>query len=205
MEKGGAGPSGAGPSGATKAMGYGQEAHGVGVVAPGGPNNPVMGEWSSNICDCFQDAPSCCYVFACSPCVYADLMQRQSVLDQCGVTGHACMYYCLCTYVPSTLYIPTCFCVPCITQNTRRMLRNKYQLPEEPCNDCCTHFWCHSCALCQEFRELKYRGVSKHVTDTAPGGEPYVAQIATGYPADHQQGQPVTKPPQQHAVHGGKA
>ncbi|KAM2655382.1 hypothetical protein EV1_011027 [Malus domestica] len=31
-------------------------------------------------------------------------------------------------------------------------------LEEKPCNDCCVHFFCHSCALCQEYRELENRG-----------------------------------------------
>ncbi|KAK1413642.1 hypothetical protein QVD17_35418 [Tagetes erecta] len=41
----------------------------------------------------------------------------------------------------------------------RKQLRAKYGLPSEPCNDCCVHFCCHPCALCQEHTELKYRGL----------------------------------------------
>ncbi|KAK8684647.1 hypothetical protein V6N13_040663 [Hibiscus sabdariffa] len=37
-------------------------------------------------------------------------------------------------------------------------LRAKFGLPAEPCNDCCLHFWCEPCALCQEHAELKNRG-----------------------------------------------
>jgi hypothetical protein len=31
-------------------------------------------------------------------------------------------------------------------------------LVESPCWDCCVHFFCLRCALCQEYRELKNRG-----------------------------------------------
>jgi Cys-rich protein (TIGR01571 family) len=33
----------------------------------------------------------------------------------------------------------------------------KYNLPEGPCNDCCVHFWCSPCAICQEAQELRKR------------------------------------------------
>ena len=28
-------------------------------------------------------------------------------------------------------------------------------------SDCCTHYWCAPCALCQEYRELRARIVEK--------------------------------------------
>ncbi|KAA3466039.1 protein PLANT CADMIUM RESISTANCE 2-like [Gossypium australe] len=31
-------------------------------------------------------------------------------------------------------------------------------LEEKPCNDCCLHFCCECCALCQEHRDLTNRG-----------------------------------------------
>ncbi|KAL8249827.1 hypothetical protein R6Q59_006695 [Mikania micrantha] len=37
-------------------------------------------------------------------------------------------------------------------------MRQQYILPEKPCNDCLVHFCCEPCAICQEYRELKYRG-----------------------------------------------
>ncbi|KAJ7552289.1 hypothetical protein O6H91_06G048700 [Diphasiastrum complanatum] len=41
----------------------------------------------------------------------------------------------------------------------RRKMRAKFKLPEEPCNDFCTHWFCGGCALCQEYRELQSRGI----------------------------------------------
>ncbi|CAL8990052.1 unnamed protein product [Prunus brigantina] len=40
----------------------------------------------------------------------------------------------------------------------RKRLRQNFGLPEEPCGDCCVHFFCEPCALCQEHAELKSRG-----------------------------------------------
>jgi Cys-rich protein (TIGR01571 family) len=40
----------------------------------------------------------------------------------------------------------------------RSKLRAQYNLEESPCIDCLVHFCCETCALCQEYRELKNRG-----------------------------------------------
>jgi hypothetical protein len=53
-----------------------------------------------------------------------------------SVTGMGCLYSC-------------CY---------RSRLRGQYALKEKPCADCCVHWFCEPCALCQEYRELKNRG-----------------------------------------------
>lgn len=40
----------------------------------------------------------------------------------------------------------------------RSKLRAQYGVQESPCHDCCVHFFCEWCALCQEYRELNNRG-----------------------------------------------
>ncbi|KAK6929747.1 PLAC8 motif-containing protein, partial [Dillenia turbinata] len=40
----------------------------------------------------------------------------------------------------------------------RGKLRAKFGIPSNPCADCCAHFCCEPCALCQEHAELKNRG-----------------------------------------------
>nr|KAJ0211614.1 hypothetical protein LSAT_V11C400162450 [Lactuca sativa] len=45
----------------------------------------------------------------------------------------------------------------------------------EPCNDCLVPFCCEPCAMCQEYRELKYRGFDMSLgwhgnTDRQNGG-----------------------------------
>ncbi len=41
----------------------------------------------------------------------------------------------------------------------RKILRQKYRLKEEPCNDCLVTAFCSAFAVCQEARELKARGM----------------------------------------------
>ncbi|XWS39158.1 hypothetical protein CRYUN_Cryun18bG0026200 [Craigia yunnanensis] len=51
-----------------------------------------------------------------------------------------------------------CSCHCLLSCVYREKLRTKFGLPAEPCNDCCVHFCCEACALCQEHAELKTRG-----------------------------------------------
>ncbi|CAN1856529.1 Protein PLANT CADMIUM RESISTANCE 9 [Linum perenne] len=63
----------------------------------------------------------------------------------------------------------------------RYKLRQQYKLPESPCGDCLVHWCCTPCAVCQEHRELKNRGI-----DPSKGWEVVSAmtppEIATGMP-----------------------
>ena len=65
----------------------------------------------------------------------------------CGASG---ALYGLLAYFTGCACIYSCF--------YRTKLRQQYMLPESPCGDCLVHFCCDSCALCQEYRELKNRG-----------------------------------------------
>ncbi|KAJ8760766.1 hypothetical protein K2173_018822 [Erythroxylum novogranatense] len=104
--------------------------------------------WSTGLCDCFSDIGSCCLTCWC-PCIafgrIAEMVDRGST--SCGVSGALytlilCLTGCSCLY--SSFY--------------RSKLRGQYFLEESPCGDCCIHFCCEECALCQEYRELKKRG-----------------------------------------------
>lgn len=51
---------------------------------------------------------------------------------------------CLCSAI--LFYLCGAFC-PCLMGGpTRRCLRERYGLPEEPCADCCVACWCQACA-----------------------------------------------------------
>ncbi|KAK3426645.1 hypothetical protein EUGRSUZ_F03045 [Eucalyptus grandis] len=45
-----------------------------------------------------------------------------------------------------------------ISSGYRRKFRRCYWSLKEPCGDTITHMFCPCCALCQEYRELKYKG-----------------------------------------------
>lgn len=104
--------------------------------------------WSSGLCGCCSDVPSCCLTCWC-PCItfgrIAEITDKGTT--SCAVSGAIygllmCFTGCSCLY--SCLY--------------RSKIRTQYMLEESPCNDCLVHCCCESCALCQEYRELEHRG-----------------------------------------------
>ncbi|XP_004298294.1 PREDICTED: protein PLANT CADMIUM RESISTANCE 11-like [Fragaria vesca subsp. vesca] len=120
---------------------------GVPVVPVTLPHSPAP--WSSGLCDCCEDLSSCCLTCWC-PCItfgrIAEIVDRGST--SCGVSGTLyglmmCLMGCSCLY--------SCF--------YRTRLRGQYFLEEKPCADCCVHFCCEECALCQEYRHLQNQGL----------------------------------------------
>ena len=73
---------------------------------------------------------------------------RDDRSSACCASGALYLLLCMTTGVGMGLY--SCF--------YRYKLRTAYGLAEKPCGDCCVHFFCGACALCQEYRELKSRG-----------------------------------------------
>ncbi len=95
----------------------------------------VKPRWNIGLCDCCNNIDTCMLGLLC-PCVlYGKLVNKEGDGKFCG----SCMKY--------------MFCASCSHPGTRRKLRNKYNLPSRPCNDCCTTFFCSQCALCQEYEE----------------------------------------------------
>ncbi|KAI9128836.1 hypothetical protein K1719_000319 [Acacia pycnantha] len=65
-----------------------------------------------------------------------------------------------CACAGITLYCLAHMGLQCLyTFTYRGKLRGLFNLPEDPCNDFCVHCFCVSCAICQEYRELKNRGL----------------------------------------------
>ncbi|OAY71309.1 Cell number regulator 1 [Ananas comosus] len=60
------------------------------------------------------------------------------------LTGLACLYSCF----------------------YRSKMRGQYDLEDGPVPDCLVHFCCETCALCQEYRELKSRGFDLGIVTT---------------------------------------
>ena len=60
------------------------------------------------------------------------------------------------SYAMNCLYAwccPLCACV-CSHPSVRGEIRNKLNLPEEPCGDCLVSCYCFACAICQEMNEI---------------------------------------------------
>ncbi|KAK1439800.1 hypothetical protein QVD17_05621 [Tagetes erecta] len=109
---------------------------------------PTQG-WSNGLFDCADD-PENAIITACFPCI--TFGQIAEIVDNgqssCSTSG---VLYCL---------IASFIGIPCIMScSYRTKIRNRYGLMETPAPDWVTHFFCEWCALCQEFRELKARGL----------------------------------------------
>ncbi|KAJ3677406.1 hypothetical protein LUZ60_003130 [Juncus effusus] len=109
---------------------------------------PQVQAWSTGLCDCFDDVDSCCITCWC-PCItfgqIAEIVDRGNT--SCGTAGAMYMLIMMltgCQWIYSCMY--------------RQRFRMEHTLQEEPCADCCVHFCCEGCALCQMSRELKNRG-----------------------------------------------
>ena len=77
---------------------------------------------------------------------------KESIAGQGNFTPDCCAFFWIHLF---------CSCAAsCLSYNSRTEVRKAYNLKEQPCGDCCVHFWCVKCALCQEARELKLRGAT---------------------------------------------
>ncbi|XP_031500223.1 protein PLANT CADMIUM RESISTANCE 4-like [Nymphaea colorata] len=103
--------------------------------------------WTTGLFDCMDD-PANALITAFLPCV--TFGQVSEILDN----GNPCLTGGLMYGVLAWLGVP---CILSCTYRTK--LRAKYNLLESPAPDLITHFLCEPCALCQEYRELKNRGL----------------------------------------------
>nr|UYD62623.1 plant cadmium resistance 3 [Sedum plumbizincicola] len=121
--------------------------------------------WSTGLCDCSEDVPNCCITCWC-PCI--TFGQISEIVDQgsssCATNG---ALYGLLTYLTGCGCLFSCY--------YRSKMRRQYHLQDNSCGDFCLHCWCESCALCQEYRELKNRGF-----DMALGWQENQARMSQG-------------------------
>ncbi|XP_021893402.1 protein PLANT CADMIUM RESISTANCE 10 [Carica papaya] len=128
-------------------------------------------QWTSGICACFDDMQSCCIGLFC-PCFLfgknAEFLGSGTLMGSC--TTHFILWafvntVCCLLTDGLLLGLPGCF-VSCYACGYRRSLRAKYNLQEAPCGDFVTHFFCHLCAICQEYREIRERASDSNSSNT---------------------------------------
>ncbi|CAN8287045.1 unnamed protein product [Cochlearia groenlandica] len=127
-------------------------------------------QWSSGICACFDDIQSCFIGLFC-PCY---IFGKNAESLGSGTFLGPCLTHCIswalvntiCCFATSgvLLGLPGCF-VSCYACGYRGSLRAKYDLQEAPCGDFVTHFFCHLCAICQEYREIRERSSGSNLPD----------------------------------------
>ncbi|CAN8321014.1 unnamed protein product [Cochlearia groenlandica] len=113
----------------------------------------VNQQWTSGLFDCMNDGENAIITLIFP---FVTFGQIAEVTDEgatsCGTGG---MLYGL---------ICGCLGIPCIYSCTyRAKIRNKFGLSDAPAPDWITHCFCEYCALCQEYRELKNRGLDPSI------------------------------------------
>nr|XP_043627124.1 cell number regulator 10-like [Erigeron canadensis] len=106
-------------------------------------------EWSTGLCDCTKDWSTCCLTCWC-PCISFGRMAEVIDKGTTSCVGGGTIYMILCWFAGFQCLYSCMY---------RSKLRQQYMLPEEPCTDCLVHVCCELCAFCQEYSELKYRGI----------------------------------------------
>ena len=130
-------------------------------------------EWYLRTC-----LPAGCFGFWCLPCLYG---KNASKMRSTSCSGPGCCYACcpcftcsanellfrllhyaIIGFVSCRACIQAAYgsiCTPCLCAvfagTLREEVRTKYNLPPEPCADCCVHLCCSPLAVCQEAREIK--------------------------------------------------
>ncbi|XP_010111332.2 protein PLANT CADMIUM RESISTANCE 10 isoform X2 [Morus notabilis] len=122
-------------------------------------------QWSSGICACCDDLQSCCIGLFC-PCFLfgknAEFLGSGTLIGSCTTHFILCgLLSTVCCLLTDGLLLglPACF-VASYACGYRRALRSRYTLQEAPCGDFVTHLFCHLCANCQEYREIRERSGS---------------------------------------------
>ncbi|XP_072244762.1 cornifelin-like [Leuresthes tenuis] len=106
-------------------------------------------DWNSGLCDCFEDASTCCYGFWCCPCLACTVSGRfgeNNCLPLCDMCSPAVFSAC---GVP--LFAPPA------ALSIRAAMRNRYGLKGSLPNDIAASCFCMWCSWCQMHRELKHR------------------------------------------------
>ncbi|KAJ0429731.1 putative PLAC8 motif-containing protein [Helianthus annuus] len=121
------------------------------VTTPNWYPPPTVQEWTTGLLECFDDPEIDWFNYN----VFFGVA--------CGTSG--LIYSLLVAFIG----------IPCIMSCTyRTKIRSRYNLLETPAPDWVIHLFCEYCALCQEYRELKNRGM-----DPALGNNNIYRQLRT--------------------------
>ncbi|KAK1264887.1 Protein PLANT CADMIUM RESISTANCE 8 [Acorus gramineus] len=119
-------------------------------VPPVQPPPVVIGlPWTTGLFDCHEHESNA-VLTAFFPCVtfgqIAEILERGQTRCSLGSLMYMMMAPAVCScWILGSIY--------------RGRLRQRYNLVEAPTEDWIAHAFCPCCALCQEFRELKNRGI----------------------------------------------
>ncbi|KAI1898574.1 hypothetical protein AGOR_G00073750 [Albula goreensis] len=116
-------------------------------------------QWSTGICDCFDDLFVCCTAYWCFPCFAC---KTASDFGEC---------FCLPlldALWTSTLLVGAPVCVPPVAMAMRVGVRNRYDIQGDMCSDCIYATFCNMCSWCQLAREIKRRNQPLTIINSQP-------------------------------------
>ncbi|RWR86694.1 cell number regulator 6 [Cinnamomum micranthum f. kanehirae] len=152
-----------------------QRCHECGQVLPESYEPPTDEPWTTGICGCAEDIDSC-RTGSLLPCVLFG--RNVENLREDIPSSQACMCHAIFVEGGIALAAATVLCngfdprtsfligegllfswwmCGIYTGLFRESLQKKYHLKDSPCDPCVVHCCMHSCALCQEHREMKGR------------------------------------------------
>ncbi|XP_037317106.1 cornifelin homolog B-like [Pungitius pungitius] len=123
-------------------------------------------DWNSDICDCFEDASTCCYGFWCCPCLASTVTVRSG--------ENRCLPICDACCVVAFLVAKVPLIVPPSALSLRVAMRHKYGIKGSICRDLGVSCCCSWCSWCQMHRELKHRNKAPNVVTVE---QPSVLQL----------------------------
>eukprot|EP00066_Takifugu_rubripes_P008335 XP_003974461.1 PREDICTED: cornifelin-like [Takifugu rubripes] len=130
-------------------------------------------DWHTSVCDCFEDASTCCYGFWCCPCLACTVSSRFG--------ENTCLPLCdLCSFSLIAAFGIPLFGAPPAALALRASIRNRYKIKGSLCKDVAASCFCVWCSWCQMLRELNYRR-----------NKPTVINIVSVQPASAAQPNPV--------------
>ncbi|XP_061883541.1 cornifelin homolog B-like [Entelurus aequoreus] len=120
-------------------------------------NSRPLAAWHSGVCDCFENASTCCYGFWCCPCLACTVSGRHgenTCLPLCDIFGSG---------VCAAVGIPVC--VPPAGLSMRTSIRKTYNIKGSLCKDILVSCFCVWCSWCQLHRELKHQNKTTAVVN----------------------------------------
>uniref|UniRef100_A0AAQ6ISN8 Plac8 onzin related protein 2 n=1 Tax=Anabas testudineus TaxID=64144 RepID=A0AAQ6ISN8_ANATE len=103
-------------------------------------------QWSTGICDCFDDLEICCFASWCLPCFAC---KTASDFGECFCLPLLDMVF----LAFQMLLCPTC--IPPVSMSMRVAVRHHYKIQGDMCGDCVYTTFCNICSWCQMAREIK--------------------------------------------------
>ncbi|XP_030635119.1 cornifelin-like [Chanos chanos] len=128
--------------------------------------NTFSNQWSTGICDCFDNIPECCYAFWCMPCYACMISEKHGE--------------CLCLPLLDGFGL-----FPPATMAMRVRMRYLYGIEGSICNDCVYSLFCCACVWCQMSRERQIREegvtlVSQRQTNLTARGKKPLRRLVEG-------------------------